>query len=105
MSEFCEHDGRMSLPHPDSLMGKLLRRLAPNFGCCGRCGRSWGFVQEHQTKLDDSRKCFPLCERCWRKLKTPENRLPFYRTLWLDWTIDPTLPWPVVEAAVRREAA
>ena len=31
------------------------------------------------------RGCFPLCEKCWQELKTPEARLPYYKELFDKW--------------------
>ena len=43
--------------------------------------------------------CFPLCEDCWRQLKTPEARLPFYRALIDEWGKGESV-WPDVKASV-----
>jgi len=99
------HDGVISSACPDSLLGRLLRLFAPGFGWCGRCGRPWKFAREHSTALPGHGGCFPLCERCWKALRTPENRLPYYHILWLDWTEDCGVTWPMVYDAVMLEGA
>lgn len=50
-------------------------------GWCFRCERRWCQVdfKYHVTDYSLGQGCFPLCEKCWRKLGTPEARLPFYR--------------------------
>lgn len=50
------------------------------FGSCGRCGRSWKWVNGHSTSFgNDGEGCFPLCERCWKELGSGKARLPYYR--------------------------
>jgi hypothetical protein len=56
-----------------------------SWGACLRCRRSWKYREHHTTWFKYEEGCFPLCERCWRKLGTPEARLPYYRTLWEGW--------------------
>lgn len=34
-----------------------------------------------------TRGCFPLCEPCWKALRTPANRLPYYRQLIREWQL------------------
>lgn len=55
---------------------------------CGRCKRSWKWVEGHSTEYTTERGTFPLCERCWRELKTPGARLPYYRSLFDSNTAD-----------------
>lgn len=61
---------------------------APDSGCCQRCHLAWTLTEEHSTKFNETTGCFPLCERCWRELATPINRLPYYRMLWESWERD-----------------
>lgn len=63
-------------------LGGWSRILAPGYSWCERCKTPWPFVHPHMTKYDDrrfaGRCCFPLCEKCWHDLGTPERRLPYY---------------------------
>jgi hypothetical protein len=73
-------------------------------GCCYRCGLSVRFLDWfHFTYWTDTRSCFPLCEHCWRKLGTPQRRLPYYERLVLGRWSDKS-EWPAVLAAVLAEA-
>jgi hypothetical protein len=81
-------------------------RSAPGYSECGRCRTAWAFVDGHLTQYSDGSGCFPLCEGCWEDL-TPEERLPFYRTLHQQWAWGAakngyTLPddWGAIEQAV-----
>lgn len=71
------------------------------FSRCGRCDRSWKWVEGHTTEYESDIGCFPLCERCWKEL-TPQQRLPYYRT-WFDSTDslkDDQQVWAAIQAAV-----
>lgn len=57
----------------------------PGYGACLRCGKTWDVVDGHLTPYAPSRMCFPLCEDCWAKLKTPEARLPYYHKMAKEW--------------------
>jgi hypothetical protein len=35
----------------------------------------------HEVTVTNGVSCFPLCEQCWKELKTPQARLPYYRQL------------------------
>ena len=61
------------------------RLLAPGYSTCLRCDRPWKFVEPHATDYSESHGMFPLCEKCWTQLGTPEARLPYYRELWYRW--------------------
>lgn len=61
---------------------------SPGYGSCHRCRTSWEFVLEHSTQYQTGSGCFPLCERCWADLGTPERRMPYYRELWNEWVGD-----------------
>lgn len=63
-----------------------LRALYPGYSSCHRCGLPWPCCEEHTTNHDERRGCFPLCVDCWRELRTPEARLPFYRELCAEWS-------------------
>lgn len=99
-------------------LGPISRILSPGYGCCGRCRTTWNFVRHHTTFYTAADGCFPLCEKCWQDLESPEARLPFYRALWSEWLEeawrrqgaelrDPgdirelLARWPQIEAAVR----
>ena len=46
---------------------------------------------------------FVMCQECWLTL-TPENRLPFYKQLWIHWcSFECDIPWEVIRAAVLFE--
>lgn len=81
------------------------------FGGCGRCKRSWKWVNGHVTSFSKTGGCFPLCEKCWSEL-TPWERLPFYQA-WLDsgtrdlerydggkYVAEHLATWPAVKEAV-----
>lgn len=91
------------LPHLTiSPIATIERMIAPGYGHCLRCERPWKFVEEHITEYHDGRGMFPLCERCWSELGTPEKRLPYYRELWYRW--EESTPghadWNKIEKAV-----
>ena len=90
------------------IVGFIQRLLKPgHHGWCGRCGRSWAFLDcrkdAHMTDYTKSRACFPLCEDCWGEL-SPEDRLPYYKRLWERWQEPPYAPppyvWKLIERAV-----
>ena len=81
-------------------IGWLGRLLAPNYGCCGRCGTPWLFEKPHCTFHSAKRGCFPLCEKCWAELSI-EDRVPYYWDLWLSWTF-PKPDWELIKKAVER---
>ena len=83
---------------------KIQQYIAPNFGTCECCGRPWKFAKEHSTKYTISSGCFPLCEKCWAKLKTPEKRIPYYRALYKRWEIEGLTDkcWDDIEKAVLK---
>lgn len=65
------------------------RNTHPSYGNCYRCQLTWATVKGHMTQfvgdeLTGGTSLFPLCEDCWQEL-TPQERLPFYRQLWLSW--------------------
>lgn len=78
-------------------------------GRCGCCNRRWDEVKGHTTMIHGTPMgMFPLCEECWAKLSV-EERLPFYKALWLRWRNDPHVPrpdddWDIHELSVRDEA-
>lgn len=75
---------------------------AIGYGRCYRCKLSCRFLGEfHFTPYSASGSCFPLCEHCWRKLGTPQRRLPYYERLVLGlWADDAAAKWPGVMTAV-----
>jgi hypothetical protein len=78
--------------------------LAPQYGICCKCKRPWKFVKPHDTRYIENKSCFPLCQKCWEELKTPKNRLPYYKKLWLKWECwGNNVPWEVIEKAVLNE--
>lgn len=71
-------------------LGPWSRILAPGYSWCYRCRTPWKFVKGHDTAYEwgeingyryPFRGCFPLCEKCWSDLGTPEARLPYYEVL------------------------
>lgn len=79
------------------------RLLHPGYSHCYRCGRPWACVEGHSTPYADGSACFPLCEGCWGAL-TPQDRLPFYRQLFVDWRRQGSrVPLAVIEAACLHE--
>jgi hypothetical protein len=67
-------------------IGRISRLVSPGYGWCYKCRTTWNFVEGHITNYKGGRGCFPLCEKCWWGLGTPEARLPYYRMLWDSWT-------------------
>jgi len=74
----------------------------------------WGLlgVRYHVTDVTDNKGMFPLCENCWRELRTAEARRPYYMRLWHRWCndgidTDPSDPqaitWPRIVDALQRE--
>lgn len=58
------------------------------FGGCKCCGDTWDWKISHDTPLENSSTmsaCFPLCEECWQRLGTPENRWPYYEAMVNEW--------------------
>lgn len=75
-------------PTHDSRTAKLERALKPGTAWCARCGRPWRMdghigVVEHNTRIDESLSCFPLCEGCWLACDVAE-RVAYYRSLVFD---------------------
>ena len=70
------------------LLGVFSCLCHPGYGWCGRCRRSWATAQDHTTMYNSVAGWFPLCESCWRELRTPEARMPFYRKLYDEWAHD-----------------
>jgi hypothetical protein len=80
-SHECNSMCTQSAPIEDTVMGKVARRVFPNYGWCERCGLPWAVVEGHITRYRTdgvvTKGCFPLCEGCW-SLLTAEERVPFY---------------------------
>lgn len=77
----------------------VVNGLNPHIGRCLRCDVAITAAPKHYTQYSEARGCFPLHERCWRILKTPEARLPYYRQLVFEmW--EESGAWPYVEKAV-----
>lgn len=91
-----------TLGHPThlTLRGWIESLLHPDFGYCGRCGRSWSNVKGHMTYFADGHGCFPLCEPCWDGL-TPQDRVPYYHQLVYEVWKQPER-WDAVHAAVLK---
>lgn len=68
------------------------------WGSCSRCHLSWNMVESHITPFgsEGSGYC-PLCEGCWQQCSI-EERLPYYRQLWLAWGEDNN--WEQIRAAI-----
>lgn len=110
------------------------RRMCPGIGTCKKCQRPWITheqmligdncwqqlpeeryggrvgVREHSTTYAPGRGMFPLCEGCWKELTTPENRLPYYKQLWVLWRLQAfqyghscEVSWEQIELAVLLE--
>jgi hypothetical protein len=62
----------------------LLNPFYRFYGRCARCNRNWRICEGHSTNWNKTDGMFPLCEDCWKDLK-PEDRLPYYRSLWERW--------------------
>lgn len=60
------------------IFSPILRLFAPGYSTCIRCKVPWKFTRQHTTNFTNKRGCFPLCEYCWKSLKYPAERLPFY---------------------------
>lgn len=73
-----------STPYADSkwtvTVGKLREGERPEFTVDGVPNDG----QPHEVVVANGDGCFPLCEQCWGEL-TPEQRLPYYRTLLDSW--------------------
>ena len=55
-------------------------------GTCLCCGRKWRTEKPQETRYSAYTGIFPLCVECWGKM-SPEDRLPFYETLILQWEV------------------
>jgi hypothetical protein len=72
------------------------------YGGCGRCHATYWFARYHVTRFTSTSGCFPLCEHCWRKLGTPERRIPYYRELVVKQGVpDGEERWPLIQQAVE----
>ena len=75
------------------LIVMLARFFSPGYGWCYCCGMPWRFTKPHTTHYGGLHRhgisygsgCFPLCERCWEGLETPERRMPYYEQLIHSW--------------------
>ena len=87
-----------------SWLAPALRRLAPGYSWCKRCGTPWKFVEEHETWYRPTHAVFALCRPCWPEL-TSEERLPYYRQVFDDWERFGCgdREWPEIERAVLTE--
>ena len=100
------------------IMGKSAQLAFPGYGSCHRCLMSWALVDGHdtfyttsKTHYDDGTNavtsrmgCFPLCERCWKELKTPAARMPYYRELYEEWeSLGVVRDWELIQKAVMEE--
>jgi len=68
-------------------IGPVSKKLTPHLGACLHCKTTWRFVKPHNTPLNKHESVFPLCEKCWKRL-TPEQRLPYYWLLLLEWNME-----------------
>jgi hypothetical protein len=80
----------------------------PGYGTCLYCHRNWKICEPHNTPYQFTysdqlplRECFPLCEECWQELSI-EERLPYYRKLWVIWQTGDIEQWLLMEKAVRK---
>jgi hypothetical protein len=81
-------------------LGRWSRALAPGYSWCLRCETPWRFVTPHYTQYDPSRGCFPLCEKCWTELETPEARLLYYLRMVQDRPPPKVEMWQKIKKAV-----
>ncbi len=65
-------------------IGNLLSSANPGYGYCRRCHIIWSSAKSHITNIEGGDGCFCLCEWCWGQL-TPEQRLPYYEVIILNW--------------------
>ena len=80
------------------ILGKISQVISPAYSCCGRCGITWNFVENHSTMITQSTGMFPLCEDCWSELAIKE-RLPYYKALYNKWGSGKQ-DWDNIEKAV-----
>lgn len=85
-------------------IGRIGQWLAPAYSVCYRCQTPWKFVRHHSTEYRPGHACFPLCEKCWHDLKTPDRRMPYYRMLVASWSPG-YARWEDIESAVLGEGA
>jgi hypothetical protein len=71
----------------------------PQIVRCLRCDVAITAAPKHYTQYTAINGCSPLHERCWKTLKTPEARLPYYRQLVFEMWEESGV-WPYVEKAV-----
>jgi hypothetical protein len=83
------------------LLASHARSLSPGYSCCELCGLPWSVVTGHYTHYDENVSCFPLCDECWRIL-TPDERLPYYRTMFDKWGDKLVAKWELIRDAVFR---
>lgn len=107
-TQLCPKCARWSLRRWVFAHNFRLRRLSHLFAraslsWCARCKTKWYWIESHTTRYADGQGCFPLCEPCWRDLKTPERRLPYYRGLWESWGTDHAseATWASIALAVQ----
>jgi hypothetical protein len=68
----------------DSEQAKLERLNAPQYSCCGICGRPWNVVKTHTIRIAEHRGCFAQCEDCWKTASDHDIRL-CNELLYYDW--------------------
>jgi hypothetical protein len=56
-------------------------------------------VSFSDLSISANRGCFALCESCWKALRTPAARLPFYAQLVIG-TWNDVSDWPQIQRAV-----
>lgn len=56
-------------------------RWVDGYWVCPRCGASFN-AGVHDTKYKEGWYVFAVCKNCWRSLKTPEARMPYYRGIY-----------------------
>ena len=84
------------------ILGIMESAFYPRYSLCENCWRPWPRVKAHVTRYRDGSGCFPLCEVCWKQF-TPEERLPYYKSLWKKWKKDfgaVGYDWEEIKAAV-----
>jgi hypothetical protein len=73
--------------------------LSPRTRRCGRCRLPRTVAPPHLTHYSVHCRVWALCQDCWRDLRTPDRRLPYYeRVVTKQWP----LKWRAVKKAVMQ---
>lgn len=83
-----------------------LAKVTPGYSTCGSCGAPWSFVSGHSTDYAPGRGMFPLCEWCFKTLRSlgrDEEIVGHYLALHAEWADTDVPPRAQVEEAIRAE--